>query len=68
LAGLRDEKAEALRLIIGNEPLESFTRQEEVADFAEGGDSLPDTPISFAIEKRLFSPRRVKTLQGTGRV
>jgi CRISPR system Cascade subunit CasD len=68
LAGLRDDKADALRLVIGNEPLESFTRQEEVEDFAEGRDSLPDTPISFATDKRLFSPRRVRTLQATDRV
>ncbi len=68
LAGLRDDKDDALHLIIGNEPLGSFTRQEEVPDFAEGRDSLPDMPVSFATEKRLFSPRRVRMLQGTGRV
>jgi CRISPR system Cascade subunit CasD len=65
LAGLKDNRDDALRLLIGGKPLESFTRQEEVENFADGRDSLPDTPVSFAIEQRLFSPRRVRTLQGT---
>ncbi len=64
LAGLKDNRVEALRLLIGENSLESFTRQEEVENFAEGRDSLPDTPVSFAIQRRLFSPRRVRTLQG----
>jgi CRISPR system Cascade subunit CasD len=62
LAGLRENREEALRLLIGEEPIESFTRQEEVEDFSEGRDSLPDQPISFDIERRAFSPRRVKTV------
>jgi CRISPR system Cascade subunit CasD len=66
IAGLKDNKDDALRLVIGNDPVESFTRQEEVADFTEGRDSLPDTPVSFATKKRFFSPRRVRTLHGTG--
>jgi len=65
LAGLKDNKDEALRLIIGEKPLESFTRQEDVVNFAEGRDSLPDTPVSFATEQRLFSPRRVVNQQRT---
>jgi CRISPR system Cascade subunit CasD len=60
LAGLRDNREDALRLLIGGEPIESFTRQEEVEDFSEGRDSLPDQPISFDVERRAFSPRRVK--------
>lgn len=56
---------DALRLLIGEKPLESFTRQEEVDNFAEGRDSLPDQPISFATERRLFSPRRVRTWQAS---
>jgi len=63
LAGLRENRDEALKLILKNKPLESFTRQEEVESFADGRDSLPDMPVSFATEKRLFSPRRVKTWQ-----
>ena len=63
LAGLKESRDEALRLLIGEAPLESFTRQEDVEKFAEGRDSLPDMPTSFAIERRLFSPRRVRTTQ-----
>ena len=65
---VKKSRDEALRLIIGEKPLESFTRQEDVDDFAEGKDTLPDVPLSFATERRLFSPRRVKTWQGTGHV
>ncbi len=68
LAGLKYNRDEALRLLIGGKPLESFTRQEEVENFADGRVSLPDTPVSFAIDRRLFSPRRVRTLQGTKNV
>lgn len=62
LAGLKENRNDALRLLIGEKPLESFTRQEGVGNFAEGHDSLPDAPVSFATERRLFSPRRVRTL------
>lgn len=62
LAGLRDTREEALKLLIGEAPLESFTRQEEVETFAEGRDSLPDQPVSFASDRRMFSPRRIRTL------
>ncbi len=63
-AGLKDTLSEALHLLIGEKLLESFTRQEDVENFAEGRDSIPDMPVSFATEKRVFSPRRVRTLQG----
>lgn len=63
LAGLKDDRSEALYLLIGKKSLGSFTRQLEVENFADGRDSLPDTPTSFASEQRLFSPRRVKTMQ-----
>ncbi|MGA2034040.1 MAG: type I-E CRISPR-associated protein Cas5/CasD [Thermoguttaceae bacterium] len=65
LAGLRDSRAEALKLLIGEEPLESFTRQEDVESFAEGRDSLPDQPVSFASDRRMFAPRRIRIFQGT---
>ena len=63
---IKENREDAVRLLIGEEPIESFTRQEDVESFGEGGDSLPDMPISFATERRLFFPRRVRTLQGTG--
>lgn len=63
LAGLKDNRDEALRLLLGDLPLEAFTRQEEAISFVEGRDSLPDVAISFASERRLFSPRRVVTHQ-----
>lgn len=64
LAGLKKEKDEALRLLIGERPLELYTRQEDVENFEDGRDSLPDAPVSFATERRLFAPRRVQTHQG----
>lgn len=66
-AGMKENRDDALRLLIGEKPLKSFTRQEEVENFSEGRDSLPDAPVSFATERRLFTPRRVRTLQGTER-
>jgi CRISPR system Cascade subunit CasD len=62
---VKENREEALSLLIGEEPIESFTRQEEVEKFGEGRDSLPDGPVSFATERRIFSPRRVRTLQRT---
>jgi CRISPR system Cascade subunit CasD len=63
LAGLKENREEAFRLLLGDLPLEAFIRQEEAASFGEGLDSLPDLAISFASERRLFSPRRVITRQ-----
>jgi len=65
LAGLRDSRGEALKLLIGEEPLKAFTRQEDAESFAEGRDSLPDQPVSFASDRRMFTPRRVRISQGT---
>jgi len=58
-AGLFDSEADALAALLGGEPIDAFTRQREVAAFAEGTDSLPDQPLSFAIP-RAFAPRRVR--------
>lgn len=66
--GLKEKRDDALRLLIGEKSIESFTRQVEVEHFDQGQDMLPDSPISFATEQRLFSPRRVITLQGKERV
>jgi CRISPR system Cascade subunit CasD len=66
-AGLKQDRDDALRLLVGDRPLESFTRQVEVENFAEGRDSLPDVPESFATDGRAFSPRRVRTDPGIRR-
>lgn len=63
LAGLKADRDDALRLLIGEKSLDMFTRQEDVKDFADGRDSLPDMPGSFASDRRVFSPRRVITKQ-----
>jgi CRISPR system Cascade subunit CasD len=63
-AGLKDNRDDALHLLIGEKPLEFFTRQEEVVNFADGRDSLFDSPLSFAIDRRQCSSRRVRTYQG----
>lgn len=62
-AGLTNERADALRLLIGEQPVESFTTQEEVENFSDGMDSLPDSPASFDSYNRVFHPRRIKTVQ-----
>ena len=61
-AGVRATEAEALALVLDGRPLTDFTRQREVADFAEGNDTLRDQPLSFATP-RDFSPRRVRRLE-----
>lgn len=66
LAGLKKNRTEALYLLIGENSLESFTHQVEVESFAEGRDTLPDVPVSFKTARRLFSIRRVQTIQGIG--
>lgn len=62
LAGLKENSSDALHLLIGDSPLDSFTRQVEIENFEEGRDSILDAPVSFAIERRLYSPRRVLTI------
>lgn len=61
-AGVSATEAEALALVLGGESLTAFTRQREVATFAEGNDNLRDQPLSFATP-RDFSPRRVKRIE-----
>ncbi len=65
---LKENREDALRLLIGEKPIDSFTWQEEVDNFGEGSDSLPDAPVSFATERRLHAPRRVRTHHGIGRL
>jgi CRISPR system Cascade subunit CasD len=64
LAGVFESEADALKPVIGEAPLEQFTRQEEVESFAEGRDSLPDQALSFRSSSREFAPRRVRTIPG----
>lgn len=64
LVGVFASQAEALNPLLGDQPLEQFTRQEEVESFADGRDSLPDQPLSFLSSKREFAPRRVRTTPG----
>lgn len=63
LAGVKENREDALSLLIGETPIESFTHQLDVETFLEGRDSLPDQPVSFATDKRSFNPRRVITHQ-----
>ncbi len=68
LAGLKETESDALRLLIGENHPDFFTRQMEMQNFEEGRDSLPDTPVSFAPDRRLFSPRRVMTIQQSEKI
>lgn len=63
---VKQNRDDALRPLIGEKSFESFTRQEQVEKFVDGIDTLPDEPSSFALERRLFAPRRVHTIQGKG--
>ena len=63
LAGLKDKETDALQLLIGEQPIETFTRQIEVANFVDGRDSLPDMPISFASDQRTFSSQATQILE-----
>jgi CRISPR system Cascade subunit CasD len=56
---LHDTESAALVAIIGDKPITAFTRQREAASFADGTDTLQDSPITFA-DPRQFAPRRVK--------
>jgi CRISPR system Cascade subunit CasD len=60
---LHDTEAAALAAIIGDEPLAAFTRQREVGRFADGTDTIHDSPVTFA-DPRRFAPRRVKLSHG----
>lgn len=65
--GLFTTRAEAERALVGDTPIEQFTRVEEVSDFTAGTDSINDQPMSFgqpgsSSEGRLFSIRRVNII------
>jgi len=68
--GVFSDREEAQRELIGEMPLEQFTRVEEVADFAAGTDSYNDQPLSFgradsSSEGRDYTVRRVNVQVGT---
>lgn len=63
LVGLYNTQDEALHAQVGNRPLSSFTRQQDVSFFSEGRDSLSDNALSFASSARRFAPRRVQLEQ-----
>ena len=62
LAGVCATEEAALAKVLGNRPLSAFTHQREVTAFADGCDTLMDSPITFA-DPREFSPRRVKLVR-----
>jgi CRISPR system Cascade subunit CasD len=62
--GLFKSHAEAERALIGDAPIDQFTRLEEVATFDAGTDSYNDQPVSFgtsdsSAEGRDYAVRRV---------
>ncbi len=65
-------EAEVRRALIEDVPLESFTVVTEAESFSAGTDSLNDQPVSFGdgtssgLDKRQFTPRRIKVQPGTG--
>lgn len=58
-----DSQADALQVVLGDASLSDFVYQSEVEFFKEGKDSIPDTAVSFAVEDRCFSPRRISVHQ-----
>ena len=60
---LHDNETAALAAALEGKPLTSFTRQREASDFADGTDTLQDSPMSFA-DPRQFAPRRVNLHRG----
>jgi CRISPR system Cascade subunit CasD len=70
LQGLFSTEREAQRALIGDHPIGQFTTVAEVADFAEGTDSLSDQPVSFGDgtssgpDKRRFAVRRINVVPG----
>lgn len=64
LAGIWQDKNEALHALLGFVSLESYAYQEDVTHFVDGRDSIPDMPVSFEFGNRQFSPRRVITHPG----
>lgn len=64
LVGVFVSQEDALKPLLGDAPLDAFTRQEDAATFCDGRDSLPDQARCFHSSKREFAPRRVLNLPG----
>jgi CRISPR system Cascade subunit CasD len=69
LRGMFQTRTEAERALIGDAPIEQFTRLEEVANFDAGTDSYTDQPVSFgtadsSAEGRDYAVRRVNLIVG----
>ncbi|MCS6805128.1 MAG: type I-E CRISPR-associated protein Cas5/CasD [Acidobacteriota bacterium] len=67
--GLHETLAEARKTLIGDTPLEAFTRVTDAPSFAAGTDSYNDVPVSFgredsSSEGRQFALRRVNVEVG----
>jgi len=56
--GVYDTESEALKVLIGDRSVESFTRQTDVSSFEDGTDSYSDVPESFGSRK--FTSRRIR--------
>jgi CRISPR system Cascade subunit CasD len=66
---LFETQAEAERTLIGDVPIDEFTRLEDVENFEAGTDSYNDQPLSFgtsnsSAERRAYAVRRVKLTVG----
>jgi CRISPR system Cascade subunit CasD len=57
--GLHPTQGAGLAAVIGDKPLDDFTHQREAGTFADGTDTLYDSPVTFA-DPRRFAPRRVR--------
>lgn len=70
LRNIFNAQAEAERALVGDAPIDEFTRLEEVPSFDAGTDSYNDQPVSFGDgtssgpEKRRFAVRRIKLVPG----
>lgn len=61
-AGVENTREAALTLLIGDRDLNALSYMDEVEEFGEGVDSLPDQPLCFATPDglRQFTLRRVR--------
>ncbi|MCU0848438.1 MAG: type I-E CRISPR-associated protein Cas5/CasD [Spirochaetes bacterium] len=62
-AGLFETEADAVKSLVGEKSISSFTRQMDVDDFKQGIDSLLDNAISFDSRKRQFVPHRINKIE-----